>query len=154
MKQQLSTFMHENKIQGEIVQLGHETPTVEAAAQALGVPPDAIVKSVLFLADSAPVLVIANGAARIDSRRLADHLGVARKRVRLADAATVLEVTGFNAGSVPPFGHKTRLHTVMDSRVMEQPIIYAGSGAPEAVLRITTAEIGRVTQAETTNLTE
>jgi prolyl-tRNA editing enzyme YbaK/EbsC (Cys-tRNA(Pro) deacylase) len=150
----LSTFMHENKIQGEFVQLDQDVPTVEDAARALGVLPDAIVKSVLFLAASAPVLVIANGLARVDSRRMADHLGVSRKRVKLADAQAVLALTGFHAGSVPPFGHKTRLRTIIDSRVMAQPVVYAGSGAVEAVVRISPAEIVRVTQAETASLTD
>jgi prolyl-tRNA editing enzyme YbaK/EbsC (Cys-tRNA(Pro) deacylase) len=152
-EKQLTTFMHENMIQGEMVALDQDVSTVETAAQALDVSPDAIVKSVVFIADSEPVLVIANGLARIDSRKLADHLGITRKRVKLAGAEAVLEVTGFNAGSVPPFGHKSRLRTIIDSRVLVQPVIYAGSGRIEAVLRITPAEIVRVTKAESVHLT-
>jgi len=148
----ISEFLFHNSIQGEIVNLDQDAPTVEAAAQALGVFPDAIVKSVVFLADSTPVLVIANGMARIDSRQLADHLGIARKRIKLASAPAVLALTGFTAGSVPPFGHKTRLLTIIDSRVMAQPVVYAGSGEVEAVVRISPDEIVRVTGAESVNL--
>jgi prolyl-tRNA editing enzyme YbaK/EbsC (Cys-tRNA(Pro) deacylase) len=153
-QEHISIFLHENNIPGEVVELGQSVPTVEAAAQALGVSPDSIVKSVVFIADSIPVLVIANGSTRIDAKRLADYLGIAKKRVKLADAPAVLELTGFSAGNVPPFGHKTRLRTFIDNRVFTQPVVYAGSGAAEAVLRIAPAEIVRVTNAEAVSLTD
>lgn len=100
----VSNFLRENNIQGEVVLLDHQAPTVEAAARALGISSDFVVKSVVLLADSSPILVIANGTTRIDTKRLADHLGIARKRIKLADSPTVLELTGFGIGGVPPFG--------------------------------------------------
>jgi len=150
----VSNFLRENNIRGEIVQLSHHASTVEAAAQALGVSSDGIVKSVVLLADSSPILVIANGTARIDTKRLADYLGVAKKRVKLADSPTVLELTGFSIGGVPPFGHKTPLRTLVEDRVLNQPEVYAGGGAVDAVLRIAPAEIVRVTSAEIISLAE
>jgi Cys-tRNA(Pro) deacylase len=148
------TFLHRNNIQGEVLQLSQHVSTVEAAAQVLGVSPDCIVKSVVLLADSSPILVVTNGTTRIDVKRLANYLGIAKKRVKLADAPTVLEFTGFSVGSVPPFGHKTQLRTLIDSRVLIQAEVYAGGGEVEAVLRIAPAEIVRVTNAEIISLAE
>ena len=144
----VSTFLQENDIQGEVLRLGDHVSTVEAAATALGVSPESIVKSVIFLAGGEPVLVITNGTTRIDVGRLADYLGIARKHIGLADASAVLELTGFRVGGVPPFGHKTRLRTLIDHRVLDQPEIYAGAGSAKAVLQIVPAEIVRVTDAE------
>lgn len=150
----VSNFLRENNIRGDVVQLGHQAPTVEAAAQVLGVTSDCIIKSVVLLADAIPILAIANGTTRIDTKRLADHLGVARKRVKLADAQTVLELTGFQVGGVPPFGHRTRLRTLVEDRVLIQPEVYGGGGAVDALLRIAPAEIVRVASAEIISLAE
>jgi len=76
----VSAFLHENDVDGELMHLTQHTATVEAAAEALGVSSDSIVKSVVLLADSSPVLVIASGPARVDFKAVADYLGWLRSR--------------------------------------------------------------------------
>jgi prolyl-tRNA editing enzyme YbaK/EbsC (Cys-tRNA(Pro) deacylase) len=88
----------------------------------------------------------------VDYKRVADYLGLSRKRLKLADAPTVFAITGFPVGTVPPFGHKTRLRTLVDAAVLVQPEVYAGGGAIDALLRITPAEIVRAARAETVNV--
>lgn len=144
----LAAFIARQGIAAEIVKLPAHTPTVEDAAQALGVSTDQIVKSILFLVDGRPVLVIANGTARVDVKKTAAHFGVGRKRVRLADAVTVLAVTGYLAGAVPPFGHKQPLPTLLDPGVLAQSEVYAGGGDIDALLRIVPDELRRVTEAQ------
>jgi prolyl-tRNA editing enzyme YbaK/EbsC (Cys-tRNA(Pro) deacylase) len=93
--------------------IGH-TPTVPAAAAALGVHPDQIVKTLLFLLDtgsaaggeSDPLVVISNGTNRVDKKALASRFGIGKKRVRLAPPEVVLSVLGYPAGGVPPFAHR------------------------------------------------
>jgi prolyl-tRNA editing enzyme YbaK/EbsC (Cys-tRNA(Pro) deacylase) len=150
----VSAYLRAHGITAELVRLPEHVPTVEAAARAVGTSVERIVKSVLFLADSAPVLVIANGTQRVDYKCVADHLHLSRKRVKLADAPTVLDLTGFPVGTVPPFGHKTRLRTLIDSGVLAQPEVYAGGGAVNALLRIAPAEIVRATGAEIVQVVE
>jgi len=131
------------------VRPAEETPTVALAAQALGCQPEQIVKSVLFLIKNGarfdPVLVIANGISPIDSRKLADLLQVGRKRIRLAPADVVLAQTGYLAGGVPPFGFRQAIPTYIDCRVFDQALIYGGGGDDHTMLRITPAELLRVT---------
>lgn len=148
----IAAYLREHGIAGEMVFIPEHVPTVEAAARVVGTTVERIVKSVLFLADSAPVLVIANGTQRVDYKRVADYLGLSRKRLKLADAPTVLEITGFPVGTVPPFGHKTRLRTLIDGGVLAQPEVYAGGGAIDALLRIAPPEIVRATGAETVSV--
>lgn len=144
----LRAYLAEHGITGEVVKVPEPTPTVEAAARAVGTSPEQIVKSVLFLADGAPVLVIATGVEHIDNRRVAAHLGLSRKRLKLAGADVVQAVTGFPVGAVPPFGHRARLRTLIDPAVLDQAEVYAGGGDENALLRIAPAEIVRVTGAE------
>ncbi len=94
----LALFIEQHAIAATLVQPDRETPTVALAALALGCQTDQIVKSVLFLLkdgqQAVPVLVITNGTAPIDFRKLADLLQVGRKRIRLAPADVVLAPHG------------------------------------------------------------
>lgn len=144
----VAAYLRAHALAGEVVRLPEPTPTVETAARAAGTAPERIVKSVLFLAAGVPVLVVANGPARVDYKRVADHLGITRKKLKLADAETVQAVTGFPVGTVPPFGHVTRLRTLVDSGVLALPEVFAGGGALDALLRLAPAELVRAAQAE------
>ncbi len=154
----LEDFLQAHAIAGELLRLAEHTPTVEDAARVLGTTVDGIAKSVLFVQDvpgepaERAVLVIANGLNRVDYRRVADCLGLSRRRLKLADAETVLALTGQPVGGVAPFGHPRPLRTLIDRRVLEQPQVYAGGGALDALLRIAPSEIVRVTGAETVDV--
>ncbi|MFQ5420153.1 MAG: aminoacyl-tRNA deacylase [Anaerolineae bacterium] len=150
----LGQFIEANGIEAEIVHLPVETLTVAAAATAIGVEPAQIIKSVLFLADGEPVLVIANGLARVAWKRLAVYVGVSRKRLKTAKAEQVLTITGYQAGAVPPFGHREKLRTIVDKAVYDQSLVYGGGGEINALMRLRTAELRRVVGGETAVLTE
>ncbi len=150
----LNQFINDHAIAAEIVHLAQETPTVQAAAAALGVQPQQIVKSVLFLADGEPVLVVACGLSRIHRKRLADTLAISRRRVKMASAEKVLTITGFPVGTVPPFGHLTRLRTLLDEAVLLETAVYGGGGEINALMRIEPTELQRVVQGQVLDITE
>jgi len=144
----LQAYLDAHHISAEIVYPGAPTPTVPAAAAALGVEPDQIVKSVVFLVDERPFLVYGCGTRRVDFRKLADRLNISRKRVRLANADQVLDLTGYAVGTVPPVGLKTPMPAYMDPAVRQYDVIYAGGGGIDALLRMTSSELLRASKAE------
>ncbi len=148
----LASFMEDEGIQGEIVFLTVETPTVEAAAAAVGVHQGQIGKSILFFAQGNPLLIIANGSTRVSYIRLAKYLGINRKKLKLAKANQVLETTGYPVGTVPPFGHRRPIKTLIEQGVLAEKEIYAGGGAINALLRMATAELVHVTGATVIDL--
>jgi prolyl-tRNA editing enzyme YbaK/EbsC (Cys-tRNA(Pro) deacylase) len=143
----LAQYIEEQAITAELLLLPEETPTVEAAAEAVNAHPDQIGKSILFLADGSPQLIIANGLNRVDYKKLADYLGISRRRLKLAKADEVLEITGYPVGTVPPFGHNLPIPTIIEANVVEQKELYAGGGEINALIRLKTAELQRVLQA-------
>lgn len=149
----LSHFIQEQGITAELIHLPEETPTVEAAAEAVNANPDQIGKSILFLADGSPQLVIANGLNRVDYKQLADHLGLSRRRLKLAKAPEVLKITGYPVGTVPPFGHNQPIPTIIEANVLAQEELYAGGGEINALIRLTTAELQRILSASVISLT-
>ncbi len=150
----LQRYISENQISAELIFLAEKTPTVAAAATAVGVEPAQIVKSVLFLADGRPLLVVTNGLTRIQRKRLADVLQVSRRQVKMADAEQVAAITGYFVGAVPPFGHPQPLPTLLDARVLEQEEVYGGGGAINALLRMTPATLREATAAEIVDIAE
>jgi Cys-tRNA(Pro) deacylase len=144
----LACYLRENSIVAELLPMPVETPTVPAAAAALGVQPAQIVKSLLFLVRDQPVLVIASGDTPVDRRALASRFGVGKKQIKLADAATVLAHTGYAVGGVPPFGHRQLAPVLLDRAVRAWAAIYAGGGDDRTLLRISPDELARVTSAE------
>lgn len=151
----LQAFIDENGIEAKILFLEVDTPTVQAAAEALAVAPEQIIKSVLFLADGKPVMVVASGLDRLDRKALADFLGVSRRRVKIASAEQVLAHTGYVAGSVPPFGYPEPIETVVETAVIHQTgIVYGGGGEIHALMQLSVTELRRVVGGRVASLIE
>lgn len=148
----LAAFMEDQNIEGKIVFLKEETPTVESAAAAVGVIPEQIGKSLLFLTPGEPVLVIACGTTLVSYKRLAQYLGINRKKLKLAKPEEVLSISGYPVGTVPPFGHRRPLSTLIERDVINQKDLYAGGGAINALVHLSTDELRRVTKAEIVTL--
>lgn len=151
----LAAFVEAAGVEAELHYPGVPTPTVPDAARALGVPPEAIIKSLVFVADERPVLVIAAGEVRVGYRLLADALGVPRKRLRMASPDEALAITGFAVGAMPPFGHRTRLATLVDSAsVVRDADVYGGGGTDHALLRVPVETLLRTTEARYLRLSD
>jgi prolyl-tRNA editing enzyme YbaK/EbsC (Cys-tRNA(Pro) deacylase) len=105
------------------------------AADEIGCHLGQIAKSILFLIDGAPVMVIASGNQRIDDRKLATLLGVSRKKVRTATAENCIEITGYAPGGVPPLGHRRDdIRIFIEDSLGRYETIYAAAGAHNAIM--------------------
>jgi Cys-tRNA(Pro) deacylase len=150
----LQTFIDRHKIQATILPLKEHTPTVSDAARVLRVDNDQIIKSLVFQVNGEPLLVINNGLARVDRRKLAAYLGLGRKKVKFADPDQARALTGYIVGSMPPFGHRNKLRTLVDSAVFNWGVIYGGGGDINAMMRLTPEVLRVVSDAEVTPLSE
>ncbi len=150
----LQQFINEHQIDARIIPLGKHTLTVGDAAKALSVSTDQIIKSLVFHVNKEPLLVINNGLARVDRKRLAAYLGIGRKKVKFASPDIAFSLTGYVVGSMPPFGHKQNLRTLVDSAVTKMDVIYGGGGGIDTMMRLTPETLLTVTQAELVSLSE
>ena len=151
---ELQGFINQNGIDAVILPMDGHTSTVSEAALALAVPTHNIIKSLVFRVQDEPLLVINNGLARVDRRKLAAGLGVGRKRIKFASPERALALTGFVVGSMPPFGHRRKLRTLVDPAVLEVAPVFGGGGDIDAMMRLTPTELIRVTGAEIMDLSE
>ncbi|MFE0444405.1 YbaK/EbsC family protein [Streptomyces fungicidicus] len=107
------------------------TRTAAEAAAAVGCELSQICKSLIFAADGVPVLVLMDGASRVDLDLVREALGAGR--VTRAKADVVRETTGYAIGGVPPFGHRTRTRVLADRSLLDHPLVWAAAGTPYTV---------------------
>ncbi|MES9617559.1 YbaK/EbsC family protein [Streptomyces tuirus] len=110
------------------------TRTATEAAAAVGCELSQICKSLIFAADGVPVLVLMDGASRVDLELVREELGA--DKVTRAKVDVVRETTGYAIGGVPPFGHKTRTRVLADRSLLEHDVVWAAAGTPYAVFPI------------------
>jgi prolyl-tRNA editing enzyme YbaK/EbsC (Cys-tRNA(Pro) deacylase) len=120
-------------------------PSAAAAAEQLGCEVGAIANSLVFAAGDGVVLVLASGAHRVDPRRVAEHLGVPKRRVKRADPDTVLRATGQHVGGVAPVGHPEPLPCVVDVALTAYPTVWAGAGDEHAMFPTSADELVALT---------
>lgn len=144
---ELSDYIRRTGARARLVPVDVQTPTVEAAARAVGTSPQNIIKSLIFIAAGEPILVIAGGTRRVEIEILAREIRVDRDSIRLAEPQEVLDATGFSVGAVPPFGHIKRLSAYMDAGLLETELVYAGGGASDHLLQTSPSEILRLSGA-------
>lgn len=135
-------------------ELPADTSTAEAAAQAVGAPQGSIVKSLVFLADGAALLVLAAGDQRVDVKRLRATLGLSKRRLRIARPAEVLAHTGFEVGGVPPVGHSPPLRTLIDHTLGRYDMVWAAAGSAHAVFPIAYEQLLAITNGEVMDLVQ
>ena len=148
----LQAYIDQHGLRAQLILLPVPTPTVEAAAAAVGAKVEQIVKSLLFWIESEPIMVVASGPGHVDRRSLATYFTVGRKKVKLVGAEDVMEISGYPVGAVPPFGHRKKLMTLMDGSVLQDGEVYAGGGAEDHLMRVSPEEILQVTGATVLDL--
>lgn len=132
-------------VEANVMRLPESTRTAPEAARAAGCDVGAIAKSLLFLADGEPVLVICAGDRRVDTAKVSALVGAST--VKMAPAEEVRRVTGFAIGGVPPLGHTTEVPILMDESLLRWPLIYAAAGAHDAIFPVEPNLLLRVSRA-------
>ena len=121
--------------------LAASTRTAPDAAAAVGCELGQIVKTLFFLAEARPTLVLVAGDRKADTSALAQLLGVTRKKLKMGTSDEVLALTGYPVGGVSPFGSVTQADVVMDESLRRFERLWAAAGSGNAVFEIGTLEL-------------
>ncbi len=117
------------------------TRSAAEAAAAVGCEVAQIAKSIVFRGGDRVVLVIASGANRVDTQKVAAATGLVIKR---ADGGWVRDVTGFAIGGVAPVGHLTPPIVLVDEDLFGFERVWAAAGSPTHVFATTPADLLRI----------
>ena len=142
----LLAFLREHRLDVDFLDPGVPMHTVRDAASAVGVDESLILKTLLFTdTDGHHVIAVASGNDRLDRGLLAAASGLGK--LKMADPATVLRLTGYPAGGVAPFGFPAPLPVLVDARTAALDVGYGGGGVPELLMRVRIADVVRANAA-------
>ncbi|MDI6891696.1 MAG: YbaK/EbsC family protein [Actinomycetota bacterium] len=145
-------FLQSLEVPHEIFLLRSPVKTAKGAAVILGLKTSEILKSVLFLADEKPILVILPGDKKVSYKKLKKLLGASR--IRLATTREVMNLTGYIIGATPPLAHQTSLLSLIDGDVMKCDVVYTGGGELNAMLKMRAEDLKQVTNGEVVDVAD
>ncbi|MDR5865348.1 YbaK/EbsC family protein [Halomonas koreensis] len=129
----------------EILELDTSTATVALAAEAHGVAPGQIAKTLAFRVGEREVLVVASGEARFDNRKLRDAFAA---KARMLDAERVQALTGHPVGGVCPFGLATPLPVYCDVSLRAFDTVLPAAGARHSAVRLAPERLAALVEAD------
>ena len=145
--QRVSAKLKELGIKGEVHVLSDSARTAQEAADALGILVGQVASSIVFkLDDESPLLVITSGRHRVDTKLVAEKLGIAK--LHRVDADYVKEKSGFSIGGVSPVGWISPATILIDEALSDYEVVWAAAGHPHSVYPTTFAELLECTGAK------
>ena len=145
--QRVSAKLKELGVKGEVHVLSDSARTAQEAADALGILVGQVASSIVFkLDDESPLLVITSGRHRVDTKLVAEKLGIAK--LHRVDADYVKDKSGFSIGGVSPVGWVSQATILIDEALNDYEVVWAAAGHPHSVYPTTFAELLECTGAK------
>ncbi|MEM4035750.1 MAG: YbaK/EbsC family protein [Fervidicoccaceae archaeon] len=119
---------------GRIIETEGSVRTVEQASKRTGVEVGSIIKTLLFVGQKGVYAVVLPGDRRASIEKLELLLG--EKGLRLARPSEVRELTGYEAGGLPPFCLGDKVSVLLDFRVLERGLVVGGGGSTRRLVEV------------------
>lgn len=126
-----------------IVEPEESSATVELAARALGTQPERIAKTLSFLVDGSPVLVVAAGDARVDNKAFKAQFGVKARMIRGDDVEALV---GHAPGGVCPFGVEPGVRVYLDESLRRFETVFPATGSSNSAIELGLPELERAAE--------
>lgn len=128
----------------DILEFDVSSATVELAAQALGVAPARIAKTLSFLVDDSCVLIVAAGDAKVDNSKFKHQF---HTKAKMLTAEQVVTFTGYAVGGVCPFANPEGVHTYLDISLQRFKTVYPAAGSSNSAIELTCQELERYSKS-------
>ena len=128
-----------------VIELKDSTATVNEAAEALGVQPAMIAKTMSFLQGEKTVLILTEGTAKVDNRKYKDTFHVKAKMIPFDE---VEQHIGHAPGGVCPFGINEGVEVYLDESLRQFEVVYPAAGNDHSAVKLTIPELEEVAGAQ------
>ena len=145
------TFFAEKAPDITVIESQQSSATVPLAAEAYGVEPARIAKTLSLRVGERVVLIVTSGTSRMDNRKVKALFGGKPKMLGLEEVA---EITGHEVGVVCPFGLKTPLPVYCDVSMKAFDIVVPAAGSTHSAVRIAPKRLAQLTSAEWVDVCE
>ena len=133
-------YLEQFSLADRIIVTERSSATVAEAAEAIGCEEAMIAKTLSFLQNEKPVLILADGLARIDNRKYKDRFGC---KARMIPADQVEPLVGHDIGGVCPFGVNNGVTVYLDESLRRHEIVYPAVGTDHSGVKLTIPELER-----------
>ena len=131
-------YLEKYGLADRIIVTEHSSATVSEAAEAIGCEPAMIAKTLSFLQEDQPVLILADGLARIDNRKYKERFHC---KARMIPAELVETLIGHDIGGVCPFGIHQDVRVYLDESLRKHEIVYPAVGTDHSGVKLTIPEL-------------
>ena len=143
--ERVAEFLRRAAVESRVEEFPAGTKTAEDAARAVGCDVDQIVKSLIFVCDGRPVLLMIGGDRRADRAKV--EAAVPCEKAKIAGPDEVRSATGFEPGAVAPFPLPGIETILVDQELLVHEVVWTGAGSHQHVLAIAPADLVRLTRA-------
>ena len=137
-------YLAEKGYADHVIELEDSSATVQLAAQALGVEPGMIAKTMSFLLGDEAILILTEGTAKVDNRKYKDTFHVKAKMIPFEEVENWI---GHAPGGVCPFGIKEGIKVYLDESLKQFDTVYPAAGNDHSAVKLTIAELEEVAGA-------
>lgn len=141
----VGAYLLEAGAEARIEEFREGTPTARDAARAIGCQLGEIVKSLVFVCDGRPVVVLVPGDRQADPGKIAAAAGSASARV--AGSGEVEAATGFPPGAVAPFPLPRVGRVLMEQTLLSRDVVWVGAGSTRHMAGLAPTELMRLARA-------
>ena len=127
-----------------ILEFPVSSATVAEAAKAVGTEERRIAKTLSFMLDEGPILVVAAGDAKIDNKKFK---GTFHKKASMLKVDELPELVGHPVGGVCPFGTKPGVTVYLDESLRRFEVVYPAAGTPASAVELNLAELEQASSA-------
>ncbi len=138
--EKVKNYFKQFGIEDRIMEFEVSSATVELAAQAAGCEACRIAKSLSFMVDGLPILVVAAGDARIDNKKYKTQFGTKAKMLSADDAETLI---GHAVGGVCPFAVNDNVQVYLDESLKRFETVFPACGSSNSAIELSLEELER-----------
>lgn len=131
-------------LEDQVMEFPVSSATVELAAEAAGVIPGRIAKTLSFYGEEGAVLIVAAGDARVDSRKFKERF---RRKAKMLRAEDVESLTGHPVGGVCPFAVPEDALVFLDLTLKRYESVFPACGSDNSAIELTPEELFRYAKA-------
>lgn len=131
-------YLKKFHLDGNVIEFHESTATVREAAEALGCKDAEIAKTMAFLVDDSPILIVASGDQKIDNSKFKQTFHTKAKMIPSEELETLV---GHTAGGVCPFGINSNVKVYLDVSLKEFDTVYPACGTSNSAVKLTIPEL-------------
>lgn len=141
-KKHVENFFSKNNYQVNFIQV-KDSSTVLKAANEIGVTTNEIAKTLAFIVQDQPIVLVMSGDSKVDNKKFKT---IFKTKAKMVPPNNVEQLTNHPVGGVSPFGLKKNILIYLDNSLKKFDFVYPAAGESNLVLKISVKELERLTK--------